>query len=177
MWGAFVTALFLFAEDRAFQVGAWKWLIVAGILLLVIAFRRRREIFDTLYPPFDMEIADAVYHLTSRPHTFENEIKAERSACEQIHREIKSGRVAVIGRYGPGGPYKRISRRTCRKFRLSDMVTYSKEVQFGLIPATCKQDRKPYMNLIVSSREIYRCWPRTKETRPPDKAERGEGVK
>ena len=80
---------------------------------------------------------------------------------------MKSGRVAVIGRCGAGGPYKRISRRKCKKFHLSDMVTHSQNIQFGLIPITGKQDSKPYIDLIVSTREIYRCWPKPYPKRTP----------
>ena len=68
--------MFLFGEHH-FSLEGWKWLVVAVIFLFIIVLRRRREIFDTLYPPFDMDIASAVDHLVLGQNTFENEIKSE----------------------------------------------------------------------------------------------------
>lgn len=148
----------MFVEDTVIPVGDAKWALVAVICLLVIVFRHRRDISDVLYPPFDMPIGRAMEHLVAMPHTLQEGPEVERRALKDLHAEMKRGTVAVIGTPLKGGRTQRISKRMCRRLYLVMAVTPTGD-QCCLLSKN--SDKDSYVGLIVSSREIYRYWPRT----------------
>ena len=170
------------ATDIYIQIGLYgvAALVFVGLVVeLLWRWRRRRKSARRKqaqdFGDFDMSILDAVEHMMQTvPHSWDSPDKAERFFFRAIHKQMKAGRLRVMGAATSGGRVQRISKKQLSSLSPesisgpeTDTTPYG--VRFELIdkaeigePRVLSDGFPGFSDIRLRSRDVYRLWPRTR---------------
>ena len=168
------------STDSYIQAGLFAMATLAFVALVVSAFwrggrksGRRKPQLD--FADFDMPILAAIEHMMQTvTHSWDSPDKAERFFFRAIHKQMKAGRLRVMGAEAPGGLLRRIRKKnltglTPVPMNVPESDTAPHGVRFDLIdearlgePDKHKGPLPGFFDLRVRSKDLYRLWPRTR---------------
>ena len=154
------------------------WFGICGSAILGIIFlwlHERYWVKPRVRVHFDMPILAAIEHMMQTvPHSWDSPDKAERFFFRAIHKQMKAGRLRVMGAEAPGGEVRRIRKKQLSSLtpvptNVPESETTPYGVRFDLIdeaklgkPRVQSGSFPGFFDLRLRSKDLYRLWPRTR---------------